>query len=121
MPYASVAIHQFNGWFKSLESIVHCYNTAFLGSEGGRGPDIPDADTTAAEYGIERCPDDIQTEKDALANNCWPAPAYTNGIPMPFLLWDLHLTPEEEAAIVAYLKTLTDDHTAKAPDLYKEK
>lgn len=100
-----------NGWFKSVESIVHFYNTAF--TDGA----------TAAEFGIKRCPPDIETEKDALANNCWPAPAYglDDGGPsaIPFLVGDLGLTIEDEAAIVAYLNTLADEHTAKAPKPYK--
>lgn len=95
-----------NGWFKSLESIVHFYNTANV--NGG----------TANDFGVTRCPDNVQTEKDALKKNCWPAPAYGGGA-IPFLVGDLHLTAEDEAAIVAYLKTLTDEHTAKAPKPYK--
>jgi len=98
-----------NGWFKSLESIVHFYNTAF----------IPGA--TAAEYGVTRCPEGISTEKDALANNCWPAAPYDNFSAIPFLLGDLGLAPEDEAAIVAYLKTFTDTYTSKPPKPYKSK
>ena len=114
-----------NGWFKSLESIVHFYNTAFLGGElpgpPGRPPRIiPYETTTAATFGITQCPDDVTTEKEALKYNCWPAPAYP-GAPMPFLLGDLKLTAEEEAAIVAYIKTFTDEHTAKQPKPYKSK
>jgi hypothetical protein len=55
-----------------------------------------------------------------LAKNCWPAPAYTNGIAIPFVVGNLGLTKEEEAAIVAYLKTLTDLHTPQAPPPYKK-
>jgi cytochrome c peroxidase len=113
-----------NGWFKSLESIVHYYNTAFLGGTvpgPGGGATIPYEDTTAYMYGVTRCPPEITTEKDALANNCWPAPAYSGGAPIPFLLGDLKLTADEEAAIVAYMKALTDLHTAKAPKPYKNK
>jgi cytochrome c peroxidase len=94
-----------NGWFKSMESIVHFYNTAAVG--------LP----TANSFDVTRCPDGIVTEKDALANNCWPTPAYGGGA-IPFLVGDLGLTAEDEAAIVAYLKTLTDEHTAQAPRPY---
>ena len=109
-----------NGWFKSLESIVHFYNTAFLGGPlpFPGAPEIPYEDTTAYTFGVTRCPEDITSEKDALANNCWPEAAYP-GAPMPFLLGDLGLTAEDEAAIVAYMKTLTDEHTAKQPKPYK--
>jgi cytochrome c peroxidase len=95
-----------NGWFKSLESIVHFYNTA----------DVKGA--TAAQFGITRCPDGVETEKEALKNNCWPEPEF-EGSAIPFLVGDLGLKPEDETAIVAYLKTLTDTHTAKAPSPYK--
>ena len=114
-----------NGWFKSLESIVHFYNTAFLGNCvitdtedcTGRGEATYES-TTAATFGVTRCPEDITTEKDALANNCWPAPAYSNGA-IPFLVGDLGLTADEEAAIVAYMETLTDLYTPRAPQPYR--
>jgi cytochrome c peroxidase len=86
-----------NGWFKSLESIVHFYNTAAV---------------------KERCPDHLTTEKDALKNDCWPAPAYENTA-IPFLLGALGLTPEDEAAIVAYLRTLSDTYTPREPKPYR--
>jgi cytochrome c peroxidase len=109
-----------NGWFKSLESIVHFYNTAFLGGPVPPGPPIPYEDTTAYAFGITTCPPGIETEKDALNNNCWPEPAYSGpGTALGAILGNLHLTLEQEAAIVAYMKTLTDEHTAKAPKPYK--
>lgn len=87
-----------NGWFKSLESIVHFYNTAAV---------------------KPRCPVGIDTEREALANDCWPAPEHEGpGIAIPFLLGDLGMTPEHEAALVAYMKTLTDGVTATAPPPY---
>ena len=95
-----------NGWFKSLESIVHFYNTAAVGLK------------TANDFGITQCADNIATAKDALAHNCWPEPAYGGG-GIPFLVGDLRLSKEDEAAIVAYLKTLTDTHTPTAPKPYK--
>jgi cytochrome c peroxidase len=115
-----------NGWFKSLESIVHFYNTAWFGGTTfipGQGVvTIPYEETTAARYGLTQCPEGVETEKAALAYNCWPAPAVSGNGPgspaIPFLLGNLGLTPEEEAAIVAYMKTLTDEHTAKAPRPY---
>lgn len=85
-----------NGWFKSLESVVHFYNTR----------DIKPACAPGA------------TEKEALAQNCWPDPEIAaNLFGSPFI-GDLDLTAEEEAAIVAYLKTFTDISTAKAPELF---
>jgi cytochrome c peroxidase len=98
-----------NGWFKSLESLVHFYNTGF----------VPGA--TAQSFSITRCEGAV-TEKEALAKNCWPFPEFP-GNPaapdaagaMPFLVGNLGLTAEDEAAIVAYLKTLTDKETPEAP------
>jgi cytochrome c peroxidase len=91
-----------NGWFKSLESIVHFYNTSAIGGE------------TANSFGVTRCPEGVENEADALALNCWPAPAYEGASTV--LVGDLHLTVEQEAALVAYLKTLTDTYTPKAPN-----
>jgi cytochrome c peroxidase len=87
-----------NGWFKSLESIVHFYNTATL---------------------LAECPTHVSTEKEALAQNCWPAPQDPNATARGLLFGNLNLTPEEEAAVVAYLKTFTDTETPKQPRLYE--
>jgi cytochrome c peroxidase len=95
-----------NGWFKSMESIVHFYNTANVGG------------ATAASFGITACPDDIQTEKDALANNCWPAPEFGGPVGGP-LVGNLGMNAEQEAALVAYMRTFTDTVTPKAPKPYK--
>lgn len=95
-----------NGWFKSLESIVHFYNTSL--TDGA----------TADSFGITRCPPGVETEKDALANNCWPEPAYPGAAAV--LIGDLGLSLDQEAAIVAYLKTLTDEYTPKAPNPYRK-
>jgi cytochrome c peroxidase len=67
-----------NGYFKSLEEIVHFYNTRAVSGEGWNGQP-------------------------------WPAPevaAYVNVDE----LGNLGLTAEEEAAIVAFLKTLSDGY-----------
>jgi cytochrome c peroxidase len=74
-----------NGYFKSLEGIVHFYNTR----------DVKDT-----------CPGPY-TEAQALAANCWPAPEVAQNVNTAEL-GDLGLTPDEEAAIVAFLKTLSD-------------
>ena len=63
-----------NGYFKSLEEIVHFYNTRDVSGAG------------------------------------WPAPEYAAN--MTSEVGNLGLTPAEEAAIVAFLKTLSD---TKAP------
>lgn len=76
-----------NGYFKSLEGIVHFYNTRDV---------------------LDTCPGDY-TEAEALAANCWPAPEVAENVNTSEL-GDLGLTPDEEAAIVAFLKTLSDGY-----------
>ncbi len=77
-----------NGYFKSLESIVHFYNT---------------------RDELARCPDPFTTEADALAQKCWPEPEVSENLAR-VVMGSLGLDAAEEAAIVAFLKTLTDDH-----------
>jgi cytochrome c peroxidase len=76
-----------NGYFKTLEGIVHFYNTRDVKPE---------------------CPGDY-TEAEALAINCWPPPEVAENVNKDEL-GDLGLTPDEEAAIVAFLKTLSDGY-----------
>jgi cytochrome c peroxidase len=68
-----VKAYMHNGYFKSLEDIVHFYNTR----------DVAGAD--------------------------WPAPEYAPTVNHDEL-GDLHLTQEEEDALVAFLKTLSDGY-----------
>ena len=82
-----VKAYAHNGYFKSLEGIVHFYNTR---------------DVKAV------CPDAV-TEAEALAADCWPPPEVAENVNTDEL-GDLGLTPEEEAAIVAFLKTLSDGY-----------
>jgi cytochrome c peroxidase len=65
-----------NGYFKSLEEIVHFYNTRDVEGAGWEGEP-------------------------------WPAPEVAENVNTDEL-GDLGLTPEEEAAIVAFLKALSD-------------
>jgi cytochrome c peroxidase len=76
-----------NGYFKSLEGIVHFYNTRDV---------------------LPTCPGDY-TEAEALAANCWPAPEVAENVNRDEL-GNLGLSPEEEADIVAFLKTLSDGY-----------
>jgi cytochrome c peroxidase len=77
-----------NGYFKSLEGIVHFYNTRDV---------------------LPVCPGDY-TEAQALDADCWPPPEVAENVNTDEL-GDLGLTPDEEAAIVAFLKTLSDGYT----------
>ena len=83
-----------NGYFKSLKSIVHFYNTR----------DVKPL-----------CPDPFTTEKDALEMDCWPAPEVAVNVNTDEL-GDLGLTDEEEDAIVAFMNTLSDGFKVKKKD-----
>lgn len=76
-----------NGYFKSLEGIVHFYNTRDV---------------------LDQCPG-AYSEAQALAANCWPAPEVPENVNTAEL-GDLGLTADEEAAIVAFLRTLSDGY-----------
>jgi cytochrome c peroxidase len=82
-----VKAYSHNGYFKSLEGIVHFYNTRDV---------------------LPTCPGNY-TEAEALAANCWPAPEVALNVNTAEL-GDLGLTQEEEAAIVAFLRTLSDGY-----------
>jgi cytochrome c peroxidase len=76
-----------NGYFKSLEGIVHFYNTRDV---------LP---TCSGPY----------TEAQALAAGCWPAPEIAENVNRDEL-GNLHLTPMQEQALVAFLRTLSDGY-----------
>jgi len=75
-----------NGYFKSLEQIVHFYNTR----------DVKDV-----------CPGPY-TADEAMAADCWPAPEVGVNVNSDEL-GDLGLNADEEAAIVAFMRTLSDE------------
>lgn len=77
-----------NGYFKSLKSIVHFYNTRDV---------------------LDECTDRFTTEKYALKNNCWPEPEVPQNVNTDEL-GNLGLTSDDEDAIVAFLKTLSDGY-----------
>lgn len=79
-----------NGYFKSLEGIVNFYNTR----------DVKPV-----------CSSDL-TMFAAMSAGCWPAPEVMDNMNADEL-GDLGLTPKEEAAIVAFLKTLSDGYRLK--------
>ncbi len=83
----STKAYTHNGYFKTLEGIVHFYNTRDV---------------------LPRC-DGAYTEAEALAANCWPAPEESMNVNHDEL-GDLGLSVDDEAAIVAYLRTLSDGY-----------
>ncbi len=74
-----------NGYFKSLQGIVHFYNTRDV---------------------LSPCPS-LFTEAEALSNNCWPLAEVTENL-NKVAVGDLKLSASDEEAIVAFLKTLSD-------------
>ncbi|MGA7983291.1 MAG: cytochrome c peroxidase [Chromatiaceae bacterium] len=91
-PYEGfVKAYSHNGYFKSLKGIVHFYNTR-------------DTKPRCESQGIYDA-----TETMALANDCWPKPEVSVNVNHDEL-GDLGLSPEEEDAIVAFLKTLSDGY-----------
>jgi cytochrome c peroxidase len=80
-----------NGYFKSIKSIVHFYNTRDV---------------------LDKCENPFTTEKDALMMNCWPEPEVIDTVNREEL-GDLGLTDAEEDVIVAFLKTLSDAYKVK--------
>lgn len=74
-----------NGALKSLEDVVHFYNTRDV---------LPSCDAVAAPV---------------IGTNCWP-PAEVSANVNHDELGDLGLTPAEERAIVAFMRTLTDGY-----------
>ena len=77
-----------NGAFRSLEAVVHFYNTRDV---------------------LPYC---AQTPKPDSGQNCWPAPEVRENLNKDEL-GDLKLTAEEEKALVIFLKTLSDGYSAK--------
>jgi cytochrome c peroxidase len=90
-----------NGALVSLEQVVHFYNTRDVRSCSALG--IPEAGSV-----LPTGPGDTR------ANACWPAPDFPQTVVRDLgggirgVLGDLRLTPQEEARIVAFMKTLTD-------------
>lgn len=76
-----------NGYFKSLEEVIHFYNTRDV---------LPASDkVTDPKPGV----------------NCWPKPEVSENINKAEM-GNLGLSPEEESAIVEFLKTLSDGYKA---------
>ena len=76
------------GYFKSLKGIVHFYNTS----------DVKPV-----------CADPFTSEADALAQGCWPEPEVAANVNTKEL-GDLKLDVDEEDAIVAFMRTLSDGY-----------
>lgn len=93
-----------NGFFKSLETVVHFYNTRDTKNGGVKCEAVVPLGTEI-------------TEAVALANNCWPESEVVANRTPGILAGNLGMNAAQEAALVAYLKTLTDVYTAEPPAL----
>ncbi|HKU38913.1 MAG TPA: hypothetical protein VJR89_12220, partial [Polyangiales bacterium] len=80
-----VKAYTHNGYFKSLETLVHFYNTRDV---------------------LPRCTSDF-SEQQAVAAGCWPAPEVAEGIDAA-RSGNLGLIVAEEDALVAFMVTLSD-------------
>ncbi|TCK18701.1 cytochrome c peroxidase [Thiogranum longum] len=85
---ALTAPYMHNGVFKTLEEVVHFYNTRDV---------------------LDRCIDPADATHPGFGVTCWPEGEFhaTRNITE---LGNLGLSPEDEADIVAYLKTFTDNY-----------
>lgn len=80
-----------NGVFPTLESIVHFYITR---------DSLQRIEPNEAGFGVTG----------------WPAPEYPETVNRDNEMGSMHLTAEEELAVVAFLKTLTDDYPSTGGD-----
>lgn len=83
--FAKAYMH--NGYFKTLEGLVHFYNTR----------------------DVKPVCDEPLREREALARGCWPAPEVKANMNTDEL-GNLGLSQAEERAIVAFMKTLSDGY-----------
>ena len=79
------APYMHNGVFQTLEQVVHFYNTRDI---------------------LGTC---VDNNDPGFGVTCWPAPEFTDNVNTEEL-GDLELSPQDEADIVAYLKTFTDGY-----------
>ncbi len=87
-----VKAYMHNGYFKSLKSVVHFYNTR-------------DVKPVCEDLGIIEA-----TEAVALANDCWPAPEVAENVVTGDLVGNLGLTEEEENALVVWMDAMSDGY-----------
>ena len=93
-----VKAYTHNGAFKSLDQLVHFYNTRNLTTQPGEVIDFTQANPYSGLTG----------------KPLWPTPEYAAAVTlqnpsgMPGQIGNLGLTPQEEADIVAFLRTLSD-------------
>lgn len=82
-----VKAYTHDGYFKSLEAVVHFYNTRDVLPRCGSSPTPASA--------------------DVIGQTCWPAPEVADNLNTTEI-GNLGLSADEEAALVAFLRTLSD-------------
>ncbi|MFN8581676.1 MAG: cytochrome c peroxidase [Gemmatimonadaceae bacterium] len=88
----STKSYMHNGVFKSLEQVVHFYNTRDVLAKCASIPN--------PQFGV----------------NCWPGPEVEENVNRSTQIGNLHLSDEEERALVAFMRTLSDGYySPKAP------
>lgn len=92
-----VKAYMHNGYFKSLKSLVHFYNTR-------------DVKSSCESFGIYDA-----TEAVALANDCWPEPEIAENVNTD-QLGNLGLTDLEEDALIAFMLTMSDGYLERDDD-----
>ncbi|MGJ0428086.1 cytochrome-c peroxidase [Methylobacter sp.] len=132
-PDGFIKAYGHNGYFKSLEQIVHFYNTSLVFKAGCASISIfssstpvctddpnatPDPNSTAATWPggpITRCPGDMKAG-EAIAANCWPEPEFPNATTQSIsVTGNQHLTQAEEEAVVQFVRTFTDQNPVTRP------
>jgi cytochrome c peroxidase len=99
-PYPGfVKAYGHNGYFKSLKQIVHFYNTR------DAKPTCMDDPATPVDESL------FTPVEEAIAKGCWPEAEVLENV-NDSELGDLHLTDDQEDAIVEFMKTLSDGYMA---------
>jgi cytochrome c peroxidase len=129
-PEGFIKAYGHNGYFKSLKNIVHFYNTSLVYTEGCEDANTdnrcdddinatPDATSTAATWPggpITRCASDDLSAAEAIEAKCWPKPEFEEATAQNAgVTGNLHLTSEEEDALVDYIEILTDQNPVVKP------
>jgi len=96
---AFVKAYGHNGYFKTLQQIVHFYNTRDTKPVCANDP------ATAADESL------FTPVEQAISQGCWPEPEVAINVNNSEL-GNLHLTEDQEDAIVEFLRTLSDGYMA---------
>ena len=96
-----VKAYAHNGYFKTLKQIVHFYNTRDAKPVCADDPATPAVDESL-----------FTPVEQAIAKGCWPEPEVMVNV-NDSELGNLRLTPRQEDAIVAFMKTLSDGYMTR--------